>query len=69
MTHKLEKPAASAAAATDDSRPAISPGPPPQVKLGTCKPKCRGIGSSFWRAASSGAETSEAGTRRTGPGG
>ena len=65
MTHRLSKPASSAAAAISRRRRAISAGPPGHVKRGSCRPKRIVVRSpSAPRSAAS-----AAGTTVTGPGG
>src|SRR3954453_20453189 len=54
MSHRLVKPASSAATATSASVAAVVAGWPGQSKRETCRPKSSVIGSSRWRAGGGG---------------
>ena len=67
ITHRLVKPASSAARATSASVAAVVAGWPGQSKRETCSPNSSVIGSSCWRAAASGAVRNVRGTSASGP--
>ena len=67
MTHRLVKPASSAARAISASVAAVVAGWPGQPKRETCRPKSSGIGSSCGEPRRAGAVTKSGGTSATGP--
>ena len=71
ITHRLSKPASSAAVAISRSRVPISDGPPAQVNRGSCNPKRIGPTPASEPAAPPTAAdaVSASGTSATGPGG